>query len=63
MSPILVKQYKSGVNHNQIKNKGKTPEINAMVTSMLGLAILTRPDNPIRTRHEISGFGSTLNEF
>jgi hypothetical protein len=27
----------------------------------LGLAILTRPDNPIRTRHEISGFGSTLN--
>jgi len=29
----------------------------------LGLAILTRPDNPTRTRHGISGFGSTLNGF
>jgi hypothetical protein len=24
----------------------------------IGLVILTRPDNPTRMRHEISGFGS-----
>jgi hypothetical protein len=29
----------------------------------LGPAILTRPVNPTRTRHEISGFGFTVNGF
>jgi hypothetical protein len=36
---------------------------NAWLLSLLGPAILTRHDNPTRTRHEISGFGSTLNGF
>lgn len=35
----------------------------AEIYSPVGPAILARPDNTTRTRHEISGFGSTLNGF
>jgi hypothetical protein len=35
----------------------------SLVRFKIGLAILTRLNNPTRTRYEISGFGSTLNGF
>jgi hypothetical protein len=50
-----------GTLSKNVRKKGKkNPGISQCAN---GLAILTRPDNPTRTRHEISGFGSTLNGF
>jgi hypothetical protein len=45
----------------QFSKRIKASRCNNALEYTLGLAILTRPDNPTRTRHEINGFGSALN--